>query len=475
VTRARALAALAVALLLGGCVYYNGMYNTKRLAGSARKAERDGRVFEANNLWGQVITRAESLVARHPDSKYVDEALVLKGLALARLRQCQAAVAPLGRLTLLPDEAEVREEASLALGRCNLELGEPQMAAAMFARVAESEDPARRAEARLLWGRALRQVGRPEEALSALENLSDAQARDERLLALAAAGRSDAALALADSLLATRDTIARWDTVAATVGRVNPLIASALVDRLKSRTEIRPEVRARLLYEDGMRLLAVDRGRGEKRLTEVASLSEPRNQVERARLQLLLERISRATSAADLRSLSAELEARVSGRSTAASEAGVVSDLVARVLTAVDSASAGAAQADLRLFLAAETARDSLAAPALAVSLFRTIVESLPESPYAPKAILAGHALDPAWGETVMPLLQERYGSSPYVALAQGAEPYGYQELEDSLQIFARGLVGASGEKAPGPMLPEDSIAAARRGLTPRPRRGLEP
>ena len=91
-----------MAALLGGCVYYNGMYNTKRLAGSARKAERDGRTFEANNLWGQVITRAESLVARHPDSKYVDEALVLKGVALSRLNQCDAAVAPLGRVSLLP-------------------------------------------------------------------------------------------------------------------------------------------------------------------------------------------------------------------------------------------------------------------------------------------------------------------------------------------------------------------------------------
>ena len=136
--RARTLALLGLAVLLGGCVYYNGMYNTKRLASSARKAERDGRAFEASNLWGQVITRADSLVARHPDSKYVDEALVLKGLALSRLRQCQAAVAPLGRVSLLPADAEVTEEASLALGRCQLELGDPAVAEVMFARVVES-------------------------------------------------------------------------------------------------------------------------------------------------------------------------------------------------------------------------------------------------------------------------------------------------------------------------------------------------
>ena len=129
----------------------------------------------------------------------------------------------------------------------------------------------------------------------------------------------------------------------------------------------------------------------------------------------------------------------------------------------------------LQLFLAAETARDSLAAPALAASLFRTLVEGLPDSPYAPKAILAGQALDPVWGESVLPLLEERYAFSPYVALARGEEGYGYLELEDSLQVFARGVAAASGGAVPRrPMLREDSIAA-QRGPAPRPRRGLEP
>jgi hypothetical protein len=134
------------------------------------------------------------------------------------------------------------------------------------------------------------------------------------------------------------------------------------------------------------------------------------------------------------------------------------------VLTAADSAAAGGSLADLQLFLAAETARDSLAAPALAVSLFRTIIERLPDSPYAPKAILAGHALDPAWGESVLPLLEERYAASPYVALVRGEEPYGYRELEDSLQIFARGVAAASGnvpsyEVPIIPTLPVDHVA----------------
>ena len=185
----RPLSLSVVILLLGGCVYYNGMYNAKRLAGSARKAERDGRNFEATSLWGQVVTRAESLVARHPDSKYVDEALVLKGVALARLNQCPSAVAPLGRASQLAADADLTEEAALMLGRCQLQLGDATLADATFARISESDDPVRRREARLLRARALRVGGQPDEALAALAELNGPRAADERLLALAGARR----------------------------------------------------------------------------------------------------------------------------------------------------------------------------------------------------------------------------------------------------------------------------------------------
>ncbi|MGH7535540.1 MAG: tetratricopeptide repeat protein, partial [Gemmatimonadales bacterium] len=147
----RALAVgVAVCLLasaLNGCVYYNAMYNTKRLARSARKAERDGRTFEATNFWGQVATRAESVVVQHPRSKYVDEAMVLRGLALARLGQCPTAVTGLERVASLEPGTDVSEEAALALGRCRVELGDPATAEGDFARVAESRDDGRRAEA----------------------------------------------------------------------------------------------------------------------------------------------------------------------------------------------------------------------------------------------------------------------------------------------------------------------------------------
>src|ERR671920_2049790 len=97
---ARALAlGLSCAGLMSGCVYYNGMYNANRLARSARKAERDGRTFEANGLWGQVATKAESVLVRHPTSKYAQDAGLLRGIALSRLGQCEQALGPLSELT----------------------------------------------------------------------------------------------------------------------------------------------------------------------------------------------------------------------------------------------------------------------------------------------------------------------------------------------------------------------------------------
>jgi hypothetical protein len=460
-----------VTVVLGGCVYYNGMYNTKRLAGSARKAERDGRAFEATNLWGQVVVRAETLVARHPDSKYVDEALVLKGLALSRLRQCQVAVAPLGRVTLLPEGAEVADEASLALGRCQLELGDPSLAEVMFGRVAESKDPVVRNEARLLRGRALRLSGRPGEAIASLTGLDDPRAGIERLFALAAIHRRDEALALADSLLAIRDTTVQWDTMATALGRADPLIASGLVDRLITRPQMVPQMRAVMLLDDGLRLEGVDSGRSRARLEQAAAQKEAGDFPQRARYALTKQRLSGTASVAELRTVYAELEQHAKARSGMSPEAAQLRDQVVRVLVASDSALPGVPQGDLRLFLAAESARDTLGAPRLAASLFRTIIETMPDSPYAPKALLAGKALDPEWGESVSPLLEERYAYSPYVAMLRGEEPYGYEQLEDSLQGYARTLLPRA---APGAAGRTDSIPT-KPGQAPPRRGGLIP
>jgi hypothetical protein len=337
--------------------------------------------------------------------------------------------------------------------------------------VAESRDPALRREAKVLRGRALRLSGRPEEALVALEGVADPQARTERLFALAAAHRRKAALALVDSLLAESDSTARWDTMASAVGRADPLTASGMVDRVIKRPGIVPQTQAMLLLDDGLRLAEVDSARSEARLRQAAAQKGAAGFASRAQVALIRRQLSRTGSVAELRAVAAELDKRAAVRG-AGVEAAQLGEQVGVVLAACDSAAAGGAHADLRLFLAAEATRDSLAAPRLAATLFRTIVETLPESPYAPKAILAGKALDPVWGESAVSLLEGRYALSPYVAYMRGEEPYGYQELEDSLQVFARGLEaqGVRRDRV-------DSLRTrpGRPGQGPTRRRELEP
>lgn len=441
----RAAAPLAL-LLLGGCVYYNGMYNTKRLAGSARSAERDGRTFEATNYWGQVVNRADTLVTHHPDSKYVDEALMLKGTALARLGQCSNAMAPLGRVAQVKGSNDAVEDAYLALARCQLDLGDPVAAELAVARPLRSRQQYRREQARLVHARALRLTGRAAEAVAALDSLPGDRAADERLLALAGAGQREEAFRVADSLLAHPDSGRFWDSLVVVVGRADPLTASHIVDRLIDRPGTPPMTQTRWLLDDAVRLEQADTARATARLGQAARLGGVSAAGTSARVRLARKTLRGARTVDDLAQPIRILDS-LSGGSAAgggavdetvgsSGEAGELRATLVRIRDASDSSAARAPTADLGLFLAAELARDTLASPVLASSLFRRVADDWPDSPYAPKALLAAVMLDSVWADSARALLSTRYAASPYVAYIQGNPLPEYQALEDSLKAF---------------------------------------
>ena len=487
--RARGLVLVAGAWLLGGCVYYNGMYNTNRLAKSAWKAERDGRVFEASNLWGQVITRADSLVMRHPRSKYAAEANVLRGLALARLGQCPAAVAPLENLNMVDRADDLTEEAALALGRCQLETGDAARADLAFARIAESRDSARRREARFQRARALRVTGRYEEAVALMREAPDPRGRNDLLLALAGSGQSKEALALADSLLAANDTTLAWDSVVVTLGRQDPRTASALVGRLQSDPRLSADARARNLYEDALRLATVDSALARQRLEETARMPDAGENGERARLEIVRIDLATARTLDDLAAAGDSLAALAARTSSVTPEARVLEATVARIRQLPDSAAPSVPQGDLRLFLGAEAARDTVGARQLAAGLFRRLFTDWPGSPYAPKALLAAELLDPSGSDTTRLLLDSLYADSPYLAVARGEDAPAYRVLEDSLEAYAVTQMIRAPSARPTPARPtparprrvgpSEPRARPRQRVpeaeAPAPRRRLEP
>jgi hypothetical protein len=456
-------------LLLGGCVYYNGMYNANRLARSARKAERDGRTFEASNLWGQVVVRAESVSVRHPDSKYASQADVLRGVALARLGQCGPAVSPLGRAALLDPGTDLAEEGILALGRCTLEAGDANAADLAFTRMIDSRDPARRREARLQHGRVLRLAGRYQEAVTLFQESADPRAREDLFLALAGAGRKTEAFALADTLILRADSTRSWDDLVAALARQSPGDASRLVDRLLEKRPPATGLRARWLLEDAERLSLTDSARATRRLKEAVQAGGTTVDARRARLRLMHRSLARVRSAAELRVVSDSLEALSQSSGLAVDEAAPLHLAVDRVRVA-DSADVAAPQGDLRLFLVAEVARDSLGAPVLAAALFRRIVEDVPNSPYAPKALLAAQQLDSSWADSARTLLSNRYAASPYAALVRGEEAPAYQLLEDSLRTFA---AAEAASRRTGQVRGQRPMGEQAPSLTPQRRPGV--
>jgi tetratricopeptide (TPR) repeat protein len=481
--RALAMVVLQAGLttsLLGACVYYNGMYNANRLANSARKAEREGRTFEANNLWGQVATKAESVVVRHPKSKYAEEAAILKGLALARLGQCEQALGPLGRVTVAAVGTDLTEDAWLATGRCQVSLGNLAAGDAAFAQVVESKNSWRRREARLHRAQTLRHAGRYQEALSTLEGVPEPRATAERLLSLAGDGRTPEAMALADSLVARGDTTQPWDSLLVSLGQQDPSNASSLVDRVRRLPNRSAATQARWLLEDGLRLIGSDTARARSRFREAVEIGGPGEAAGRASLQLVRLDLREVSHPQGLSPLIRSLRSSAERHEIVSAELTQLSNTAGGILTATASVTPGSPQGDLRLFLAAEAARDSLQAPRLAEGLFQRILREWPESPYAPKAALAAQQVNPEWADSARALLEARYFESPYLTMIRGDEGSAYRQLEDSLGAFATAQARAAG-RAPGtpsrpaPVTPGDDDRPSLQRQPPPTSRVLEP
>jgi tetratricopeptide (TPR) repeat protein len=457
---------LGAAALMGmlGCVYYNGMYNANRLARSARKAEREGRTLQATSLWGQVATKAESVLVRHPTSKYAQEAGLLRGIALARMGQCEQALGLLEGIGAGAGKSDLVEEGLLASGRCHLSLGNLAASDAAFSQLLDSRSEDRRHEARFYHARLLRQSGRHEEALRALSGQTGSRAAAERVLALAGAGRVPEAMVLADSLIARGDTTRRWDSLLVVMAQDHPSAASRLLDRVGRLPNRTPELRARMLLEDGLRLSPIDTVRAARRFREAMAISGTGEAAGRAGLALAGLQLTSVTQPSELAPILDTLKRLATRFDVVAGEITRFSAIVADVHTAAIRITPDSLQGDLRLFLAAESARDALQARVLAQALFRRIPDHWPDSPYAPKAILAAQQLNAVWSDSARVLLYERYFDSPYLAVIRGEPTGDYQQLEDSLGAFAAALVAArSAQQRPKPA----PAGAARRRPQP--------
>ena len=79
----RALPAL-VALAAGACVYFNAMYDAGQEYNMGLEELREGRPSAAREHFDSVSAKAGRVVEDHPDSKWADDAALLKARAELR-------------------------------------------------------------------------------------------------------------------------------------------------------------------------------------------------------------------------------------------------------------------------------------------------------------------------------------------------------------------------------------------------------
>jgi len=431
---------LSALLCLNGCVYYNGVYNAEKLAGRARKAEREGRTLEASGLWGQVLVRTDTVLARHPQSKYTAQLNLLQGTAYSHLRDCTKALPPLQRAASLSTRPDLTEESASLLGQCYLTLGNPARAVELYATLLGSPVPSRRDLAFYEHGRALRANGEFAAALAELQQSTQPGARGERAAALAGLGRVEALTPVVDSLLEAHDSLAPWGGMVDLLAARDTVAAAALLERLTTAEELPAILRARLIIQDGERLQATDTARAEARYAAAEELGRRTSAVQEARFARVRSHVLHAESVGELAVEQGPLEDLASGTGIIAPEAVLFSGRLRRVVLVADSVAPGEEEGDMRLFLGGELARDSLEAMPFARQQFRRVLAEWPESPFGPKALLALIAIDSVEADSLRMVMRERFAGSPYLAVLEGNADPEYAQLEDSLRRFSLGL-----------------------------------
>jgi hypothetical protein len=417
-------AAIVLLAATSGCAYYNSMWSAERFARQARNSEARGEDGAARGLWSQAAAKADTVLARHPRSRWADDALVMRLEAMVRSGNCFSLGPTSDRARALTLDAPLAERVDLALAQCALEAGRPGEAARLLEAPLRSPDGEVRAHGELLAGRAAWGRGDAAAADAHYARSSRPDAGMARVRLLLATGKSGLAIALMDSLPVRRNREAIWAELFAEVARAaGPGDASFALDRFLDRARIATTTRYQLLLADGDRLFAAgDADRAATQYTRIVAADPGGTEGVVAQRRLLRIRAARAEDVAALAAVTA-----ASSRLGASGGAdGVAFMALIQRVTAPDSGEGSE-------FLAAEIARDSLRAPAVAGELFVAFARRRPASLFAPKALVAALALLPLQADSLLAVLRQVYATSPYTAALDGAISPAYAAAEDSL------------------------------------------
>jgi len=252
--------AAAVLTVVTACAYYNAMWRAEQFAKEARRLEASGRPTEAAAAWARARDKAESVLARHPRSRWADDALVLRNEGIAGSGVCRASDTLLEEARKSVTEGALLERATLAAAVCALRSGNPRAVDDLLANVRSSRNAGRRSRAAFLSGEAAWARGEGSGALDWYARSDLPAAALARVRVFLALGRYEEMMGAVDKLARRTATAAAWgDLLAAVAQTAGPDTASQALERLLHRAWLPAAQRAGLLLADGDRLRAAGR------------------------------------------------------------------------------------------------------------------------------------------------------------------------------------------------------------------------
>jgi hypothetical protein len=423
-----------VVALLGGCVYYNALYNAERRYEEAERHRQAGRDSLASASYEDVIRKAARGYREEPEGPWADDALLLLGRARFRLGELRGARAALAEAAAVTEDESVRLSARLLLGATHVASGDHRTGAPLLneglqglrSGVALAEGHYWRAQVLLTAGEVdggwwdldrAAELHRSLRIPSALERLRWAIALDEP-------GRAREGV---NRLLAEGDAGQNPDTLAALIRRAadrwgHEVAAGLLVgaDSAAWRRTARGMIR---LTRAAMDRQAGDTARAEREIRRIADgFGEAAAE---ARIELARWQLAQARDLVD--ALGAErVLLPVQQDSTAARLLGDLRRLGSLAQVGLTE--------PLGWFAAGEVARERLEAHGLARGLYLAYADSGSEDPWVSKALLAALELTPdEGGRAWLRGRLEARAESPYVLASRGEPAPGIEALEEEL------------------------------------------
>ncbi len=125
-------------LVLSGCVYFNTYFNAKESYREAERKRLQNNTID-RNLYQNSIKELSKILEFYPESRWVDDALMMMGLCFMRLEEhSQARIKFIELITNFP-ESKYLNEAKLKLAETEIALNNPEEAKKLIIEIGEDE------------------------------------------------------------------------------------------------------------------------------------------------------------------------------------------------------------------------------------------------------------------------------------------------------------------------------------------------